>query len=84
MICNNCKFAINVFAINTEKVYRLCTLLIGEGEKLKNKRKFAISMFAISEFYCTKIKISIFFSQGTDLGTIQGGLLTKFIPSKID
>ena len=35
-----------------EKIYRLCTFLARELEKLRNKRKFAISVFVISEFYC--------------------------------
>ena len=52
MIRNSRKFVINEFAINVEKMYRLCTFLAGELEKLRNKRKFAISVFVISEFYC--------------------------------
>ena len=52
MIRNSRKFAINEFAINVEKMYRLCIFLAGELEKLRNKHKFAISMFVISEFYC--------------------------------
>ena len=34
-------------------MYRLCTFLAGELEKLRNKRKFAISVFVISEFLNT-------------------------------
>ena len=52
MIRNSRIFAINEFAINVEKMYRLCTFLAGKLEKLRNKRKFAISVFVISEFYC--------------------------------
>ena len=52
IIRNSRKFAINKFAINVEKTYRLCTFLTGEWEKLRNKRKFTISLFVISEFYC--------------------------------
>ena len=37
-------------------MYRLCTFLTGELENLRNKRKFAISVFVISEFYCIKLK----------------------------
>ena len=37
-------------------MYRLCTFLTGELENLRNKRKFAISVFVISEFYCIKMK----------------------------
>ena len=29
-------------------MYRLCTFLAGELEKLRNKRKFAISLFVMS------------------------------------
>ena len=32
-------------------MYRLCTFLTGEIENLRNKRKFAISVFIISEFF---------------------------------
>ena len=49
------KLAINKFAINVEKMYRLYTFLAGELEKLRNKRKFAISVFVISEFYCIHV-----------------------------
>ena len=40
-------------------MYRLCTFLAGELEKLRNKRKFAISVFVVSEFYCTYCIIQV-------------------------
>ena len=60
IICNSRKFAINEFALNVEKMYRLCTFLAGELEKLRNKGKFAISVFVISEFYCSNNWYAIF------------------------
>ena len=57
MIRNSRKFVLNEFVINVEKMYRLCTFLAGELEKLRNKRKFAISVFVISEFYCIFFQI---------------------------
>ena len=40
-------------------MYRLCTFLAGELQKLRNKRKFAISVFVISEFYCNMKALSL-------------------------
>ena len=40
-------------------MYILCTFLAGELEKFRNKRKFAISVFVISEFYCILYNVKI-------------------------